>query len=256
MSRPEERAAAALLETILGARLEARDVPGAPPSTHDYMVVRPGQPPAALEISTLADELRLGLTAAIAKHGLVLDTDELASSWWVELREDAQHEPYRKVPERLVKALARLEAAGIARFDVRLGSPPEGLADIADLPIDYAAVSDDAGPGRVVVLQHSRSSTPWSGHASFAVEIALAGDRLKGERDKLRRSGTQERHLLLWVDTTLFDAYVGLCLDSPPEEGPQLPPEITDLWVVARCPTGTVVWHTFGEGWESRTVPS
>lgn len=60
-------------------------------------------------------------------------------------------------------------------------------------------------------------------------------------RDKLRRSGAEERHLLLWVDTSLFAV---CCNDAPPDVTPPLPPEITDLWVAAPCPEGTVVWHT------------
>jgi hypothetical protein len=48
MSRPEERTASELLSTLLGARLEPRDVPGARPGAYEFAVVRPSSPPGAV----------------------------------------------------------------------------------------------------------------------------------------------------------------------------------------------------------------
>jgi hypothetical protein len=92
------------------------------------------------------------------------------------------------------------------------------------------------------------------GNAHAAVQQALDGPRLQGERRKLSRH-RGERHLFVWIDVSLFDAHVGIASEETAAEAvPILPAEITHVWVAAEGSEGPVVWISDGGPWVRRVV--
>jgi hypothetical protein len=97
----------------------------------------------------------------------------------------------------------------------------------------------------------------WTGSAYTAIQEALDGTRLEGERAKLERSGKPERHLFAWIMPTQFAAHVGLASEEvAADAAPVLPQEVTTLWIGAESHQGFVVWRSHGDPWERLVVPS
>lgn len=70
----------------------------------------------------------------------------------------------------------------------------------------------------------------------------LWSEAFEDNRNKLKRAGTTRRHLFLWIEKSEFTPWLSLCESNAPQSHPDLPPEVTDLWIAADCPEGLRVW--------------
>ena len=208
----------------------------------------------------LLDEPRQRLWAAIGDHG-VLEVPQLRCSWHVSLSGDAVESlQVKSLQARLIPALEVLESQGMRSFYTNdpWGYRREPVRDLFEaMSVSMAFAFDSDKPARVYVLAPGSSGMVSSANTHDAVEAALEGERLSGERAKLHRSGKRERHLFLWIMPTLFDAYVGLVSEENPSEAtPSLPEEITSVWVAAESSEGFVVWRSSGQALERSVVSS
>ena len=258
--RREELAAQRILGTILQARVEPRDVKGAPAETHDFDLLFEDGPPHAVEVTMFAGEAAMRLVGQIDRLNPIA-APRLQQDWTVALDRGAKPSEHpRKLIRRLGPALEVLEAAGLTtvhRSRGRRDVPPEEEALQAVVPVAFAMAHDrESDVATITIVPPAQGGTPWGGNASASMQEALDGDRLEGERRKLTRSGRDHRHLFVWVTHTYFDAYIGMCLDGPPKEAVELPEEITRLWLAAQCPEGDIMWTTEGGAWERIILPS
>ena len=88
---------------------------------------------------------------------------------------------------------------------------------------------------------------------SVAIKAGLAEASKADNRKKLISSGAENRHLAVHIDISNSHAWTSLHDFDPPEEAPELPPEITDLWLFAETPTPDqcTVWHATQLGWRN-----
>ena len=103
-------------------------------------------------------------------------------------------------------------------------------------------------------------SPPGGGGSVDARTVIKAAWRevLKSDnRRKLGVSGVDERHLAVYVYLTNYLPWYALVGFEPPPDLPQLPPEITDLWLFSetRSPDEYVVWRANkASRWHSQRI--
>jgi hypothetical protein len=164
----------------------------------------------------------------------------------------------------VIPALAELEQRGMddfqrddmREFRVLWGEEVREPLLIDDLPVNFAHRGDsDEREPRIYMLGPAVGARVSAQDSHAAIEEALAGQRLEGERTKLALSGLEERHLFVWVGVSLFAAHVGIASeDEPADARPVLPSEITHLWLAAEGTEGPVVWTSTGDNWVRRVV--
>jgi hypothetical protein len=227
--RVEEAAAAYVFERLDGRSLILRDVLGAAPETCDFEIQQDGDAFGVLEVTTLTDEVGERFIAALDDHGVMEDTG-LWATWIVSLSKSAVEElRIKKLRERLLPVLERLEHEGITELDVRGPSEPtlEPLRDaLEELSVRRVSASPPSKASRIHLVGPSPSSMVASENAHNAIQEAIGGQRMDGERRKLMRSGAFERHLFVWIMGTIFQVYVGIASD----EKPSIPRLVTTSW--------------------------
>lgn len=107
--------------------------------------------------------------------------------------------------------------------------------------------------GNVFLLTSNLAS-----YANPEEAIPLASRALAdiGNVRKLRESGHDRRHLFVWIDLTVFPAWEGICSGSLPHSSLDLPDEVTDLWLGARCFGGecNIYRYTRDSGWKAEMI--
>jgi hypothetical protein len=251
-ARPEQDAAKYVVESIDGTRLNPADVDGVPPGTHDFDVEREAEIVGAVEVTMLIHAPRQRLDAAVGKWG-TFDAPALRKDWHVALSRDAiVEDPVVKTATTwLVPLLLGFEERGLDSVG------RDQSRSFGDLPLSSAFAHDPArSVPRVTLMAPSAGGMVWAGTTHAAIESALAGGRFEGERDKLARSARVERHLFVWVTQTVFDAFIGIASEEAPADAiPNLPSEVTTLWLGATAVPGYVVWRSSGGLWERLVVP-
>ena len=196
----------------------------------------------------------------------VLDVPELSASWYVALSQESL-EPRRGINElrsKVIPALAELEQRGMddfrrdemREFRILWGEQVRAPLLMDGLPVNSAQRGDpDPDEPKIYLIGPADGSIVSAENTHSTIEEALASPRLEGERRKLDGSGREERHLFVWVGTSLYAAHVGIASeDEPADARPILPSEITHLWVAAEGTEGPVVWTSTGDQWVRRVV--
>jgi hypothetical protein len=232
-----EQQAGRLVAHILDADLEPHDIEGRQ-GAHDFDLILPGGERAALEVTSVVDAVLITLDHEMARQGHVIPAPALGRRWDLHLAEDACPPPIGKsyaALKRRVEAHAPMVLVGLETQEVRYfqleewGMQPRQAAPLAGLGIEFGGCSSQPVPdGSMTLLP------PGGGGAigpSLAVDAALA--ELEKNRDKLRRSGRQQRHFFAWIDGSAFLTWLGF--DSGlPTTIPKLGAEATTLWCGGR----------------------
>lgn len=223
MSSDYEQRAGEILAAELRGQVNYRDVPGAPPGTHDFDVVCPDGKTIAVEVTSVRDPEAEEFWRAVSKQQWGATT--LSKSWVLDVDSEARVSTLRA---HIEEALRALEQAGTKQFSEAFGSAaPEELQRLGvrsgrafDWSPPYIYVTGGAG-GAVDVEDLRR-----------AVErVAQAPDN----RNKLRgarAAGAAGGHLFVWVDPlnhAVAAAFHFMRTKAP--SAPRLPPEIDVVWV-------------------------
>jgi hypothetical protein len=94
---------------------------------------------------------------------------------------------------------------------------------------------------------------PWHGWWQKPEAVNHAVERHASvNAEKLARSGHEERHLFVLIETISFEASSALVARKPPENPPKLPEAITTAWVAGYgVDEAPVVWRVRRAGrWE------
>jgi len=227
--RPEEETAAQLLSARLGAdNVIPRDVPGAPPATHDFDLQIQGRI-VAVEVTMAADGAIKSFWAA--QHDHQWDEPTLTLSWGLTLMPGTRVNGVRSNAPRYVRLLEEIE---VTKFDAtRLSwrtDPEEAtlVRSVADLGV-RAGMSVNDPPVRIVI--GTVGPVDWGGADGLA-EVVEKEARANAE--KLAKANGDERHLFVWLDWTSNQGqaavYSILNIGVPPRV-PNLPPSINTVWV-------------------------
>jgi len=248
-----EEAAARTVATVLGATWELHDTAGRS-GAYDFTIIRDGSE-VALEVTQATDFATERFFAAMERLGSSFDAPALKKHWIVTLETPGTEfgrRGLKNLQVDLLDALSRLEDTGAEEFNCHR---PDAVARAMCAQHDFltsGATLDMDGPPQVW-LNHS---TVFSFAPSDLVEAAEARASLDDNRAKLAASGFDERHLFVWINVWEFAASTAFAQGTPPPRSPELPEEITDLWI-ARLAHGEVDVWWFSKGrWAYHEVPT
>jgi hypothetical protein len=209
---------------------------------------------AAVEVTSSVDQIQAQTIAAISsekKGGPVIPATKCKEGWVIFPTKDAKIDKIRGAVDEY---LSRLERAGIEKFSwVRSG--PQCVEDISyDLKIMSGSVFPTGVSPKICI------ASPGGGGAvgpSIAIEAGEKEAWKQDNREKLGAAKTDESHLVVYIDIINGLPWVALTDFEPPSNLPNLPEEITHIWLLSHREeaNGFVVWHAnIKEPWRSRRI--
>lgn len=250
--RPEEAEAQRVFEQVTGVRLRLHD-DGSRPGMVDF-VFDGSAPDGAVEVTSFTDPKGRQASAEWGKsQESVFVYASLANSWLLSVHERTR---FKGLAARCAPALVQLEAAGLTNMTAEMCStfPPGSVADSMKLlvhnGVSDAEVIDTKPPTGQVHI--SPTGSAWAADADAALqdlEAHLASAETTDVRAKLAATGFSERHAFLWVDYfNRFGAAWPIAHGDLPSRPPQLPAEITGVWLALRQGDGW--WWSSASGWQ------
>lgn len=252
--RRDEAYAAAVVEYVLKASVERRDLPGGPPGTVDAEVMYPDGRTAALEITSV----------------------EAGSTWHLRARLDRMKPS--PAPGRflwMIRPNTVAELARLVTIHERVIGVCElwGVTDPEHLPGDVIAADADLTwlawegfLGRMsghevprdprVFWEYPIESAVWGSDAdeiTSGVAAALKVEPSLGHITKLLRDSHDERHLFLVVGSTGLSNAAAFALIEPenlPTVHPELPAGLDNLWLGPGWGETVTVWSR-DRGWRN-----
>ena len=221
---------------------------------YDFDMRCPDGTAAAVEVTAAVDEILMNTVGAIRGKragGSVLKAVACKKSWVVFPAKGASIPSIRTEIDR---ALAELEREGIEGFSwVSRGSP--SVREICSrLQITGGGVLSSEGEPTI------RIAFPIGGGAvgpSLAIRVGEIEAWKDDNRRKLGAAITPERHLVVYVDPSNGLPWTALTSFTPPSCLPNLPAEITTLWLIGQIEGRgeCVVWHAnTRSAWSSKKV--
>lgn len=239
-----EEAAAKTVAYVLSAEYELHDT-GSRSGAYDFTIVGDGTS-VALEITQATDLATEKFYGAIEKYGESFEGEGLETHWMVAVdapSSDFRARDLKRLQQELVKMISALEAEGRTSFDCHLPKDEEREVCATYDFIKFGNTIDMDGRPEVR-LNHVPVVS--FGQEDY-VEVAEARAHLEDNRAKLAKSGLDRRHLFVWVNVWELGAAAAFAVGAPPQRAPDLPAEVTDLWVGRFVEDRTQAWH-FGEG--------
>ena len=255
--RREEAYAAWVIEYVLNARVEPRDIPGAPRGTVDGEIIYPDGHTAALEITGVEPTADRHLRARIDK----LKPSAAPGKLMWTLRPNS------------VAELERLQEIHVRVIELCEG---HGVREPEQLPLEVIAHDPDliwlaweGFLGRMsghpvegiprVWWMYPITSAVFSSEAdeiAAGVAAALMVEPSLGHVAKLLRDAHEERHLFLIVGSTGLSNAAAFALiepDTVPAVDPALPDGLDHLWLGPGWGSTVTRW-TRGVGWRNERV--
>jgi hypothetical protein len=234
-----EAVAVRLIEAVLvGTRMVK--IEPEPPRTHDFdLLDSNGYISAAVEVTVSLDEATKRTNSRIRKIGPV-KTKLCKNDWWVQTEPGAD---IRKIQCEVDERLAAIEADGIERFLFPIHWRKPSVERIfRDLRVYSGSVLRWKAPGYIRIDLRGGGGLV---SGNFTVDAALREACKKDNREKLVSANTNQRHLVVYVDPTNYMPWKALVDSVPPSDSPQLPTEITDIWVFAKTAFEHeyITWH-------------
>ena len=249
-----------LAARIVGSRVGAEAVrydDGSGSGRHDFWLHRDGDRIAALEVTSFAREDVESLDNALDRHGRVLDSETTRLTWLLDLAPSSNVKGLIDSQTQIEEMLTSLEEAGVHTF-VSGSTGRTEVDELGKLGISTGlGVPAAESPQRIVFVSPPGIAT-WTGSDwtnDAATSVAHRSDNLS----KLSDVDVAEHHLFVWVFFSEFETWLELLRGVPPADPPDLPPEITDVWIACEELFGDegekvvspTVWHAHRGGpWE------
>ncbi len=243
-------AAKAIIAAHTGERVVTYD-DQSQPSMHDLEIHFTDGRRAAVEVTASEDQRRAGDFGALHKQPVIHD-QRLRQGWLVLLKPGASVNLARA---RLPDILLQLEEAGLGAVDMRDDDHAEWALELLRSADADTARSGVMRPGAIGLTGAMR--VEWL--SSDPEDVVTFVERFASSRpdnlSKLRNSGAAERHLFVWGGAFPQDwaslRPLKLDIAALPSRAPNLPPEVTHVWVAAdgERPSRIVHWTPNG-GWQ------
>ncbi len=263
--RPDEEWARGVISRTLSLAVDQHD-DGSRDGMHDLWIRYTHAPSAAVEVTAAADEDSIKLQKLVTPRAPLI-VDVLKSNWLVYLDPAVDGGKWRI--NALPRFASELERAGQRRVDVEaddVDGPWETRAH--ELGIAHASQIGNASPGTIYVMVDTRPgrSAGYVGDTGDPI-AAWVGPFLRSERPdvlaKLADSQARERHAFVLmpgigftpapfaVSELFFRASLPLPLTPP-----QLPEELTHVWVVPMRDGSAGCYWDPALGWSLVRTPS
>lgn len=255
--RGEEAWAAAVISRELGGVEVRIHDDGSQAGMHDLDILYSVDRSGAVEVTTATDPGSTELWRLINPPGFPWIEPGLRGGWFLTLSPTASA---RRLRAELPSLLADLEASGVAEFS-GAGDWRARSDDRAErLRIVHGAQGGTSRPGSIyftieLPLEQSGGAVPETGDPVAAWVSEWTKDPVRSDNlSKLGRSHCQERHLVVILrgfSGTPFGVAGLLMRDGAPlpEIDPELPAEVTHLWVWSGWNSGDVFRWTRQLGW-------
>jgi len=229
-----------VIEAILPARLEYRVQQSN--GKYDFDLEYFDGRLAALEATASIDRAQLEFLAAIKrqkKGAPGFPAEKCRSSWMISARSSARATVLR---QKLDIYLSVLELNGISRFSLVDLDIPSVSAICNDLEVEHGFVVLTSTPPAIYVLPAGAGAVI---DPANAIEAGWRESWKDDNRKKLRASHAAERHLVVYIDLLHDSAWTAMNWAEPPPQIPDLPPEITHIWLLAEgeTPGEVVIWR-------------
>jgi hypothetical protein len=254
--RWDEKLAVACISMALGVDVDVHD-DGSAPSMYDLNIVYPNRAPGAVEVTAAADP-EITALARLAYQGERWIIPGIAGGWAVSLEASAKVKSLRA---NLPAILRTLEEQGIrwARPEVWWEPGPYDEA-LRSLGVVHLFQGGTDFPGSVYLipepgLERTAGMVPTEGRPllDWLTEWLARPDKVDNLA-KLAASGADERHLFLVVPAFAeapFAVTDLLMRDGAPlpNDPPELPPEVTHVWVAGTWSSGSGMRWSPEESW-------
>lgn len=259
--RAEEKVAAATIARTLGVQVKQHD-DGTQPGMHDLNIVAAGDSPAAVEVTAAADSDSLQLWKLVNGRDERWTVSDIRGGWMVQLTPTARA---KRLLKELPALLKELESQPIAD-----GLNQRRRHEVAD--------SIDSRTQALGIVSMSQHSTNFPG--SIYLTISQPHERVGGAVDctgsavpgwvrdflldphqsdvlsKLARSGASQRHAFILVPgfTSAPFGVVDMLWrdvdDVVPTTSPDLPDQVTHVWLMAFWTIGSGLRWSPDRGWD------
>ena len=255
--RPEEEWARRMMTHALGVPVLQHD-DGSLVRMHDLDVVYDGES-AAVEVTSAADGESIALWNLMNGRNERWVVDELQGGWMVSLEPSARA---KRLKAELPRLLGELEASDLTELRPRRASVRGHLAEMArELGVASAGQSGTDFPGSIYITiklptERAGGFVADTGDA-LAIWVAefLNAPKRRDVLDKLAGSGSSARHAFI-ILPGFAEAPFGvtdlLMRDGAPLPlvGPQLPEEVTHVWLVSGWASGRGFRWCRASGWD------
>ena len=245
--RPDEQAAIRLVRLCLPEVEVCLHDDDSEDMMYDLELRWPDGHAEAMEVTTDTAPERRQLYDALERHGTPLDAIESQRDWFVWL--ETSRTDVRRVRAKIDPYLSLVEQEGLTRFSRRQQHSSHAVATVRrDLGVNLAFSREPAHQQPKIVLVGPDDGWWYKPEAvNHAVERHASANA-----EKLARSGHDERHLFVLIETISFEASSALVSRMPPGDPPQLPEAITTAWAAGYGVDGApVVWRVRRTGrWE------
>ena len=215
-------------------------------SVADFSISRSDEEIGALEVTRFTDSAGEEIRSILRKKWFVERT-LCESDWLIHLDDNAR---VNKVNEHVDRYLRQIEEAGLDGFFGPMHAKHEPVRRIwNDLRVEAGEKAQWKQSGIGIVA-------PTSGGCADSESVwgEVRSEIYKSDnRNKLGRSNGLNRHLFVVVDGLQGPAYSSVRFCEPPREPPDLPPEITHLWLAAEEGALAYVWLADSDGWRNLT---
>jgi hypothetical protein len=238
-----ERIAKAIIEKLTGGKMVFRNDQSR--GGHDFDLEYPAGVLVPVEVTSSVDAQKAETYAAIRKGGASVPRQKCQKHWLVHPLPDAN---IRRIRNEVDQYLAAIEADGLTSFHTyeHAYQYPSVAAILRNLRVESGGVVQRGG------IQIGYPGSGGAIGAQTATEAVSLEAMKPDNRQKLGRTGAQERHLFVYVDAINFLPWAALReFDPSVVKPPSLPDEITDLWAAAGAgkPTAYTVWRGSSAGW-------
>ena len=247
-----ETVAKHVLEGVLPGKMEYQ--PKQSHGEYDFVLRYRSGATAAVEVTASVDRSQAETIAAIhSKKKLpVIHATKCESSWVIFPAPGANIEKIRRAADDY---LSRLEQAGIENFFWVRDYERPGVKDIwRDLRITSGKVISTEGPPTIYI------AFPIGGGAvgpNVAIRACEKEAWKPDNRRKLGASQSAEHHLVVYIDAMNGLPWIALTDFEPPSTVPNLPAEVTHLWLIGhgREENEFIVWYApADESWSNLRV--
>jgi hypothetical protein len=199
----------------------------------DYLIVDGGAVVGALEVGRCASPARPGnLPPDTSFSAPMLD-----NSWYLTCSPDAGP-TWNELEKQVIPVLQRMEIGGRTAGGPWRGSSRRSDRELAALNVLNAEIAPTIPAGSPPTV---RLTVHWDGGSLTAPQTPLTrieqwladpGDEQVGMRSKLKATGLAARHAFVWMDDYAAEG-AGHRLDDPPDRDPDLPTEVTHVWLAS-----------------------
>ena len=215
-------------------------------SVADFSIMKCGEEIGVLEVTRFTIQEAEEIRSLIQKNPFIERT-HCESDWHIHLGENARINDVRKCADRYLRDV---ELSGIDCFFSPIDAHIEPVRRIwEDLCVESGAKTKWRRPGIGL-------SAPSSGGlaSSDGIWKEVQPEVYKSDnRRKLGQSVGSNRHLFVVIDGLQGSAYVSIRRCEPPQDVPDLPSEITHLWLAAEEGALVYVWLADSDGWQNFT---